>query len=241
MKGQSWGLGEAQLRTVANDYVRGALEYCAAASRSHIDIIERQLRAVAHVVNSRPTPTPTDALMAEACMLPASVRRRALATRMFNLASSLSHPSGDPLRPVSEARALVRLASVTGWRAAGLRPSLRRNWVGCPWSLAYARRCCRGAQTTASRSASSDVGGDTATGTPRTGPTGRSGDVPGQLPPDAVWSWTDGSAEGGLQRGDGGAWIVLPSGEETEVAVAVVLARPRPCRRSASQSKPGPR
>ena len=29
-------------------------------------------------------------------MLPASVRRRALATRMFNLASSLSHPPETP-------------------------------------------------------------------------------------------------------------------------------------------------
>ena len=70
MTGRSWGLGEAQLRTVANGYVRGALEYCAAAwmpaaSPSHIEVIERELRAVARVVTGCPSSTPTDALMAQ--------------------------------------------------------------------------------------------------------------------------------------------------------------------------------
>ena len=41
-------------------------------------------------------------------------------------------PSGDPLRPVSEARALVRLASVTGWRAAGLEALAPAELGGVP-------------------------------------------------------------------------------------------------------------
>ena len=40
------------------------------------------------------------------------------------------------------------------------------------------------------------------------------------LPEDAVWVWTDGSADAGVARGGGGALIQLPSGEEREVRVA---------------------
>ena len=61
-------------------------------------------------------------------MLPASVRRRALATRMFNLASSPE----TSLRPVSEVRALVRLASVTRWRSAGLEALAPAELGGVP-------------------------------------------------------------------------------------------------------------
>ena len=46
LTGRSWGLGETQLRTVANGYVRGALEYAAAAwlpaaSDAHVELLER--------------------------------------------------------------------------------------------------------------------------------------------------------------------------------------------------------
>ena len=37
------------------------------------------------------------------------------------------------------------------------------------------------------------------------------------LPEDAVWIWSDGSAEGGVTAGGSGALIVLPSGEEQEL------------------------
>ena len=65
-------------------------------------------------------------------MLPASVRRRALATRMVQPGLLSVPPSGDPLRPVSEARVLVRLASVTGWRAAGLEALAPAELGGVP-------------------------------------------------------------------------------------------------------------
>ena len=47
LTGRSWGLQEAQLRTVANGYVRGALEYAAAAwlpatPPSHVELLERE-------------------------------------------------------------------------------------------------------------------------------------------------------------------------------------------------------
>ena len=132
MTGRSWELGEAQLRTVVNGYMRGALDYCAAAwilaaSPSHIEVIERELRALARMVTGCPSSTPTDALVAEAGMLPDGVRRGALATRMLGLASSL--PPGDPQRVVSEARAPVRLTSVTGWRGVG-RDALAASELG---------------------------------------------------------------------------------------------------------------
>ena len=37
------------------------------------------------------------------------------------------------------------------------------------------------------------------------------------LPAQGVWIWSDGSAEGGLTAGGGGALITLPYGEEREV------------------------
>ncbi|XP_043213789.1 ribonuclease H-like [Amphibalanus amphitrite] len=37
------------------------------------------------------------------------------------------------------------------------------------------------------------------------------------LPDDAVWVWSDGSAEGGVSAGGSGALIILPSGEEHEL------------------------
>ena len=33
----------------------------------------------------------------------------------------------------------------------------------------------------------------------------------------AIWIWSDGSAEGGVTAGGGGALITLPSGEEREI------------------------
>ena len=55
MTGRSWGLNERQLRVVANGYVRGTLEYAAgawlpAASTSHLELVDRELRAAARVV-----------------------------------------------------------------------------------------------------------------------------------------------------------------------------------------------
>ncbi|KAF0300812.1 hypothetical protein FJT64_026762 [Amphibalanus amphitrite] len=121
LTGRSWGLGEQQLRTVANGYVRGALEYAAAAwlpaaSPSHVELIDRELRAAARAVTGCTASTPVHALMSEAGMTDAWSRRQALAARMVGLAASL--PEGDPLRSVGEA-VVPRRLKTTGWREVG--------------------------------------------------------------------------------------------------------------------------
>ena len=59
---RSWGLREPQLRTVANGYVRGALEYAASAwlpatSESQVELLEREMCAAARVVTGCPVST----------------------------------------------------------------------------------------------------------------------------------------------------------------------------------------
>ncbi|KAF0290090.1 Pinin [Amphibalanus amphitrite] len=124
LTGRSWGLQEAQLRTVANGYVRGALEYAAAAwlpavSEAHVELIERELRAAARAVTGCTASTPTAPLMAEAGIPPARVRCPALAARMVGLAASL--PGDDPLHAVGEMHVAPRLRTTTGWRDVGHR------------------------------------------------------------------------------------------------------------------------
>ena len=118
LTGRTWGLREAQLRTIANGYVRGALEYCAAAwlpaaSESHVETIDIELRAAARAITGCPGGTPRDALMAEAGMAPARVRRQVLAARLKAHAAAL--PEDDPLRITVDTRAPHRLKT-TGWR-----------------------------------------------------------------------------------------------------------------------------
>ena len=55
MTGRSWGLTEQQCKVVANGYVRRALEYATGAwlpaiSESHLELVDRELRAAARVV-----------------------------------------------------------------------------------------------------------------------------------------------------------------------------------------------
>ena len=78
MTGRSWDLREAQLRTVANGYVRGALEYAApawlpATSSSHVEQLDREMRAAARVITGCPRSTPVVPLMAEAGLVPVRV------------------------------------------------------------------------------------------------------------------------------------------------------------------------
>ena len=84
LTGCIWGLQEPQLRVVANGYIRGALEYTAAAwllvaSDSHVELLERETRAAARVITSCPVSTPVDPLMADAGMVPVRVRPGPLA------------------------------------------------------------------------------------------------------------------------------------------------------------------
>ena len=79
LTGRDWGLEERQLRTVANGYVRGALEHAAAAwlpatPSSHQLLLDCELRAAARVVAGCPVSTPAHALMAEASLAPVAER-----------------------------------------------------------------------------------------------------------------------------------------------------------------------
>ena len=234
MTGRSWGLRESQLRTVANGYVRGALEYCAAAwmpaaSPTHLLSVDRELRAVARVVTGCPASTPVDALMAEAGMLPAGVQQRVLATRMLGLAASL--PPGNPLRAVGDARAPSRLSSVTGWRTAGLEalaaadvagvPIEPRLWVTLPpWA------------STAGISFCLDAGIAGGRGAPDTVRRAAAEEHLATLPEDAIWVWTDGSAVAGVARavdGPAGSARGEPLGPPTVGTVPLRPAWQRTC------------
>ncbi|KAF0296692.1 Ribonuclease H [Amphibalanus amphitrite] len=213
---RSWGLQEPQLRTVANGYVRGALEYAAAAwlpaaSESHVELLEREMRATPRVVTGCPISTPRDPLMAEAGMVPVRARREALAVRLT--ATAASQRSDDPLREVAARTAPRRLRTTTGWRDVG-REALTRlglqetpveerlhitlpPWADCS---GVAIRLDVGAAV--SREARDEVHRVAAEEHLAT------------LPDQATWIWSDGSAEGGVASGGGGALITLPSGEE---------------------------
>ena len=213
---RSWGLQEPQLRTVANGYVRGALEYAAAAwlpaaSESHVELLEREMRAAARVVTGCPISTPKDPLMAEAGMVPVRVRREVLAARLT--ATAASQRADDPLRETA-ARTAPRRLRTTGWRDMGREAITRLDlrevpveerlhvtlppWTDCP---EVKIRLDIGAIV--SREASDDARRAAAEAHLTT------------LPDQAIWVWSDGSAEGGVASGGGGALITLPSGEET--------------------------
>ncbi|KAF0304847.1 putative RNA-directed DNA polymerase from transposon BS [Amphibalanus amphitrite] len=101
LTGRDWGLEERQLRTIANGYVRGAIEHAAAAwlpatSPAHATLLEREMRAAARVITGCPISTPSHAVMAEAGLAPVAERRLVLAARLLAKAHAL--PEGDPLR-----------------------------------------------------------------------------------------------------------------------------------------------
>ncbi|KAF0301519.1 putative RNA-directed DNA polymerase from transposon BS [Amphibalanus amphitrite] len=123
LTGRDWGLEERQLRIVANGYVRGALEHAAAAwlpaaSPSHVEVLEREMREAARVITGCTRSTPTEALMAEAGLAPVTARKTTLAARFLAKARAL--PEEDPLRRVADATVNPRLKAVTGWRTVGL-------------------------------------------------------------------------------------------------------------------------
>ncbi|KAF0288946.1 RNA-directed DNA polymerase from mobile element jockey [Amphibalanus amphitrite] len=221
LTGHSWGLREHHLRTVANGYVRGALEYAAAAwlpaaSPSHVELVDRELRAAARAVTGCPMSTPTHGLMAEAGMATAEMRRTTLATRMVMRAASL--PPDDPLRAVATATQHSRLSAVRGWRELGrntlrdlgaldvpVEPSLAATlppWTpteGVSIAPTAGPACARGRSDESRRTAAEDL----------------LEKLPGAE--RAIWIWSDGSATGGVTSGGGGAHITLPNGNTEEV------------------------
>jgi len=219
LTGRSWGLREPQLRTIANGYVRGALEYAAAAwlpaaSESHVELVEQEMGAVARAVTGCPVSTPRDPLMAEAGMVPVRTRREVLAARLTGTAAS--QQPDNPLRVVAEAVHPRRLLTTTGWRDVGAVTAERAGVRGVPVEERLHTTIppwvdCSRVQIRL------DIGADIR----RTAPDGvrraAAEEHLATLPEDAVWIWSDGSADGGVAAGGGGALIVLPSGAVHEV------------------------
>ena len=219
LTGRSWGLREPQLRTVANGYVRGALEYAAAAwlpaaSSSHAELVDRELRAAARVVTGCPLSTPSHAVLAEAGIPPVAVRRPVLAARLVALADSL--PEQDPLRLAAAPGPRRRLRGTDGWRevgrealnsagAADLPIEQRLRVTLPPWTATDGITFCLSVGPSGARTASAQLRREAAEAHLQT------------LPSPAIWVWTDGSADDGVTNGGGGAIIFPPSGDPVEV------------------------
>ena len=222
MTNRTWGLREQQLRTVANGYVRGALEHAASAwlpatPPGHVEQLDRELRAAARVITGCPRSTPVAPLMAEAGLPVAQVRRGTLAARMLCRARAL--PADDPLRIIAEDDPPRRLTSTTGWRRLG-----REALLGCdiedvtieerlevllpPWSSRDHITVSLDMGPGARRDAGDSKRRETAEAHLST------------LPTEATWIWSDGSAEEGTSNGGGGALLILRDGERREIRVA---------------------
>ena len=200
---RSWGLREPQLQTVANGYVRGALEYAAAAwlpatSESHVELLEREMRAAARVVTGCPVSTPRDPLMAEAGMVPVRTRREVLAARLAWTAAS--QREDDPLRAVATSTAPRRLRTTTGWRDVGRGAAARAGVLETlveerlhvtlpPWTESPRVTIRMDVDADVRRTAHDDVRRAAAERHLAT------------LPDRAIWIWSDGSAEGGISAG----------------------------------------
>jgi hypothetical protein len=120
LTGRTWGLQEQQLRTVANGYVRGAVEHAAAAwlpttAATHLEALYREMRAAARAITGCTRSTPVDPLMAEAGLMPMGVRRRVLATRLMCRARSL--PPQDPFRVAADTVVRRRIKATEVWRS----------------------------------------------------------------------------------------------------------------------------
>ena len=218
LTGREWGLEERQLRTVANGYVRGALEHAAAAwlpatSPAHQLLLDREMRAAARVVTGCPISTPAHAVLAEAGLAPVAERSTALAARLLAKARAL--PEDDPLRKVAEADPPARLASVTGWRGVG-RGALEAAGVTPPFESLFPHReppWTRPPKVTFNLTAGTPL---TATASDQKRREAATLHL-AALPQCATWIWTDGSADAGVKNGGAGALIVRPDGETHEL------------------------
>ena len=219
LTGRNWGLDERQLRTVANGYVRGALEHAAAAwlpatPPSHVEVLEREMREAARIITGCTRSTPVHALMAEAGLTPVSSRRTILAARFLAKARAL--PAEDPLRRVADAAVTPRLLSVTGWRsvsgevwrAAGIEASIEPVEPArtAPWVEVTSVEFDLEAGALLPPGASAEVRRRKAAAHLES------------LPQQATWVWTDGSATAGVLDGGAGVLIEWPDGSTHEIS-----------------------
>ncbi|KAF0299698.1 Exportin-4 [Amphibalanus amphitrite] len=221
LTGRNWGLEEEQLRAVASGYVRGPLEHAAAAwlpatPPSHVEVLEREVRAISRVVTGCPVSTRKHAVTAEAGQVPVEVRRHALAARFLAKARSL--PDSDPLRAVADAVVARRLSSVTGWRDVG-QAVWAAAGVTAPIEPALTRRPPPWAET-GDITFCLDIGPGLPVGAGAELKKSTAETFLAGLPQCATWAWTDGSVVGGTSSGGAGALIVYPDDETVELRKA---------------------
>ncbi|XP_043211169.1 uncharacterized protein LOC122375739 [Amphibalanus amphitrite] len=221
LTGRNWGLEEEQLRAVASGYVRGPLEHAAAAwlpatPPSHVEVLEREVRAISRVVTGCPVSTRKHAVTAEAGQVPVEVRRHALAACFLAKARSL--PDSDPLRAVADAVVARRLSSVTGWRDVG-QAVWAAAGVTAPIEPALTRRPPPWAET-GDITFCLDIGPGLPVGAGAELKKSTAETFLGGLPQCATWVWTDGSVVGGTSSGGAGALIVYPDDETVELREA---------------------
>ena len=179
-----------------------------------MELLDREMRSAARAITGCAVSTPKDPLTAEAGLVPVRSGRELLAARLVCTAVSLKQD--DPLRSIAESTALKRLRTTTGWREEGARALARADATSVrveerlhvtipPWvdtSRVHFRL---------------DVGAALHRDAPDTVRKMAAEKHLDTLPKDAVWVWSDGSAEGGTSAGGSGALVVLPSGEEREL------------------------
>ena len=145
-----------------------------------------------------------------------ALHRATLAARMLGTAASL--PEGEPLRALAEATPTRRLKTTTGWRDRG-REALaqldRHINFEEPLRITVPPWCAPEGVTF-----SLEVGPDGRRDRPPDIRRRAAEDRLAELPSEATWIWSDGSASGGVMDGGGGAIISFPSGDTREVRVA---------------------
>ena len=135
---------------------------------------------------------------------------------MVGLAASL--PEADPLRTIGEARPPRRLTTTTGWRevgatavaAAGAQNVPVEIWLHHtlpPWREATKVHFHLDLGPQARRDAPEEMRRAAAESRLQ------------ELPTDAIWIWSDGSADGGVANGGGGALLLPPNEEAREIRV----------------------
>ena len=204
LSGRSWGLDERLLRTVANGYVRGAIEHAGAAwmpaaAKTNLEVLEVDMLRAGRVITGCPISTPRHAVRAEAGLTPVSARRDTLAARLLTKAYSL--PPADPLRIIAEASAPRRLSTVTGWRELG-RAMWERTDVRPPIE---SQLTTRPPPWTSTENVIIQVDvGPLPIGATAAERRSAAEHHLRSLPQCATWLWTDGSVEGGVKNGGAG-------------------------------------
>ena len=119
---RQWGTEEKTREILVKSYIDGVIFYAGgawmgAASKSHLEVLERIRRQAARLQTGCTLATPVNALMAEANMVSMPEKVKALCTILFEKA--MRAPPSSPLNQLIVTAPKQRLQSVSGWRKVG--------------------------------------------------------------------------------------------------------------------------